>query len=610
VACVAFGLPGAWLLAKGVAGLIGPVALGIGISLGLAAASIGWAAYTLDSGAGTGLTEAAVWIGNWCWLPGYVAIPTLLVLLLPDGALPSERWRPVGWTSVGAMAGIAVGMAVSPYPLEDMPTAFAGSTNPLELETFGSVLQAVGIALLLFSVALSLLALALRFKRLKGRERDQLKWVLLGGALTVLLLASAFAAGRSGDLVFAAAMLPLPLSVAVAVSRHQMWDVNLIISRSLVYGALTVAVVAGYVAVLAAVSGLLTEPLAEITAVAVVAIGLQPLHRRLQTAANRLVYGDRDDPAAALQHLGERLVAAGEGTDVLPTVADTVSRALRLPYVAVSVDGTSRAVHGRPAGEILRVELLYRGERVGELAAAPREPGRGFTGADRRALETIGRQVAVAAHAVRLTEDLRSSRERLLLAREEERRRLRRDLHDQLGPTLAGLALKLESAGDLPEPPEQTLRSASAQARAAVADVRRLVHDLRPAPLDDLGLAGALRERAVQLSGGGPRIEVDSAELPDLPAAVELAAYQIASEAMANAARHSGAGECLAEIEIVAGTLTVTVRDDGRGLTHEGEGVGLSSMRERAEELGGSLMLRSPDEGGMEVHASLPLRGS
>jgi two-component system NarL family sensor kinase len=306
-------------------------------------------------------------------------------------------------------------------------------------------------------------------------------------------------------------------------------------------------------------------------------------------------------------------VATGEPEEVLPAVAETVARALRLPHVAVVVEGGPRAEVGDAAERALPIELLYQGERVGELRAAPREPGRGFSAADRRALEAIGRQVAVAAHALQLTSDLRRSRERLVLAREEERRRLRRDLHDELGPTLAAIALELDAARELvraqPAEADATLDRAAAQTRDGVAEVRRIVYELRPPTLDDLGLVGALSERARQLSRGGLEASVEApAALGVLPAAVEAAAYRIGSEALANAARHSGATGCVLALDVDGRALTLRVVDDGAGIDKSlPAGVGLASMRERAEELGGTFDVRAVTGGGTEVRATLPL---
>jgi signal transduction histidine kinase len=198
-------------------------------------------------------------------------------------------------------------------------------------------------------------------------------------------------------------------------------------------------------------------------------------------------------------------------------------------------------------------------------------------------------------------------------AREEERRRLRRDLHDGLGPTLGSLTLKLDVAGDLvdedPAAARAILRGLKEQARSAVADIRRLVYDLRPPTLDELGLVGAIRETAVQYDYDSLRVAIHAPErLDDLTAAVEVAAYRIAQEALTNVARHARATECTVSLAVEAGALHLEVRDDGRGLPQErSAGVGLASMHERAEELGGEFCVESSPEGGTAVWVRLPL---
>lgn len=272
---------------------------------------------------------------------------------------------------------------------------------------------------------------------------------------------------------------------------------------------------------------------------------------------------------------------------------------------------------GQPTPDPLRLPLIHRGEKVGELLLAPRLGERGFSAADRRLLEDLARQAGAAAHAVRLTQDLKRSRERLVATREEERRRLRRDLHDGLGPMLGGLALKLDVAEDLvegnPARARELLRSLKDQSQEAVTDVRRLVHALRPPALDELGLVGAIREQAARYEHGGLRICVEAPELAEeLPAAVEVAAYRIAQEAITNVARHAAASRCEVRLDLdeESHTLTLEVTDDGRGLP-EGRrsGVGLYSMRERAAELGGVCVVEAALEAGTRVRAELPLGG-
>jgi signal transduction histidine kinase len=329
------------------------------------------------------------------------------------------------------------------------------------------------------------------------------------------------------------------------------------------------------------------------------------------------MYGDRDEPYAVLSRLGQRLESTLAPKAVLPAVVETVARALKSPHAEVLLlrDGSfeTAASYGTPTGEMLVLPLKYGNEMMGKLAVSPRAKGESLTPADQRLLEDLARQTGIAAHAVRLTTDLQRSRERLVTAREEERRRLRRDLHDGIGPQLAALTLKLETARNkLAHDPaaDALLSDLAGRARSAVSDVRRSVHALRPPALDELGLVPALRETAAQYCQGGLRTSVEAPEdLPPLPAAVEVAAYHIAQEAVTNVVRHAEANTCLVRLDLDdgAGVLRLEVEDDGRGIGPErGTGVGLSSMRERAEELGGTCVIEPGAKGGTRVRVQLP----
>jgi signal transduction histidine kinase len=272
---------------------------------------------------------------------------------------------------------------------------------------------------------------------------------------------------------------------------------------------------------------------------------------------------------------------------------------------------------GTAITELHEVPLTFRGEVVGRLLAAPRSPHDPFRPADLRLLDDLGRQIGVAVHATRLAHDLQRSREGLVAMREEERRRIRRDLHDGLGPALAGVALGLDAVQRIAGPEAEAAAELAGQLKVVVqqslADVRRLVEDLRPPDLDQLGLVGALRHQAARVTERDPglavEVEVDGGDLPQLPAAVEVAAYRIATEALTNVGRHAAARSCriLLAMDPRAG-LRVVVEDDGVGLTHgRPGGVGLTAMRERATELGGSLRVCPRDQGGTEVTARLPV---
>jgi signal transduction histidine kinase len=298
-------------------------------------------------------------------------------------------------------------------------------------------------------------------------------------------------------------------------------------------------------------------------------------------------------------------------------VVETIAQALRLPHVAIELghgdDLEPVAIYGRVEGEPLAVPLVYQAEPIGRLLLGPRGPGEPFSPADRRLLGDLAGPVAMAASAVQLTTDLQRSRQRLVTALEEERRRLRRDLHDGLGPTLAGVTLEIGAARD-PAAADALLARLQAETKAATAEIRRVVYGLRPPALDELGLVGAIREEAnrfaaaEQADAAALVVSVQAPEdLDGLPAAVEVAAYRITLEALTNVARHAHARHCTIHLT-VHDELEVAVTDDGSGLPADYHaGVGLTSLRERAAELGGTCTVASVATGGTAVRANLPI---
>lgn len=513
---------------------------------------------------------------------------------------------------------------------------------------------------LLFALVILGLFLPLVFAQLyryrsvsTAHERQQTKWIVFGmtlGALADLAnLVPAFvvpALGQPGPAhvlysVFGEASLSVfllvPLTIGFAVLRYRLWDIDVLINRTLVYGLLTACVVGLYVLVVALLGTLLSQLgnlFISLLATGLVAVLFHPLRERLQQAVNRLMFGERDDPYRILLRLGSRLEATLTTDSVLPTIVETVAQALKLPYAAITweqgvacsepVVATSYGKAGKHQ-TLVRVPLVYRQEQVGELWLAPRSPGGGLTPADQRLLHDLARQVGVAVHAARLTADLQRltgdlqhSRERLVAAREEERRRLRRDLHDGLGPRLAGLTLKLETARNrLAHDPlaETLLADLIACTQEAVADIRHLVYALRPPALDELGLIPVLQEQVLLYSDQGPHEVHISLEAPEhlspLPAAVEVATFRIAQEALTNVVRHSHASRCMVRLVLHEHEhlLELEIEDNGRGIAPaRSTGVGLASMRERAEELGGTCEVKQGPTGGTCVQVRLPSR--
>jgi two-component system NarL family sensor kinase len=343
-----------------------------------------------------------------------------------------------------------------------------------------------------------------------------------------------------------------------------------------------------------------------------------PLRLRLAAVVRRATLGGRDDPYDAVAGLASSLETADEGPEQLAAVARAVAAAFRIDFVSVEVDrsGGERlvATHGDRPDRVRTLPITYRDTEVGRLVLPQRGVRSRLSRRDEQLLGDLVRQAATAARTSRLAAELQESRERLVVAREEERRRIRRDLHDGLGPALGGVVFQLESARLLvhtqPGAAEAQVAATSRHVQEVVTDVRRLVHDLRPPALDDRGLVGALRQQAERLADEHLRVQVVAPGPVDaLPAAVEVAAYRIVGEALTNVRRHAAATSATVRLSVVDGDLEVEVSDDGVGIPPDAQaGVGLLSLRERAVELGGRSEVTCPPGGGTTVKAWLPLR--
>jgi len=465
--------------------------------------------------------------------------------------------------------------------------------------------------------------------------RQQTKWVVFGISIAVLgyfLVALPAAFGFiplemgtvyglfavTGMMLF---FLLIPLSIGVAILRFRLWDIDPIINRTLVYGALSSLTILFYVLTVGFFASYFrnsqTNIIISFIATGIIAILFEPLRQRLQLGVNRLMYGERDDPATVLTRLSQRLDSALAPDSVLQTIVETLAQTLKLPYAAISLlDEEPRfaSTSHLPPSELLHLPLSYQTERVGELTLAPRAAGESFSPADMKLIHLIAQQAGVAAYTLRLNNDLQKSRERLVTAQEEERRRLRRDLHDGVGPTLASLSQRIDIAAEFvdsdPEKSKQLLKDLKGQVRESVVEIRRLVYALRPPVLDEFGLVSAIREHTAQYSGpNGLQVTFDVTEpLPSLPAAVEVVAYRIVLEAFTNLIRHAKATTCRIQIKIESHHLLLEVADNGKGLPKGNRaGIGFASMRERAEELGGECVIENNNAGGVTVRARFPL---
>jgi signal transduction histidine kinase len=568
---------------------------------------------------GAGAVEALI---NAMPLPAIGLLIALLPQLFPTGAAISRRWRPMVWAAwvfivAGTVSNFFLSEKVQGLPNVDNPTAIPSA------QRFLGVLQGIAGICLVVSVIAGVAGLVVRWRRSAGDERQQLKWFIAGvvPVLVPVALHDTYPAVAGG---FMAALLTLvPVAIGVAVLRYRLFDLDIVLNRVLVYAILSAMIAAVYLAIVVlaeAVVGWGRGLGVQVGATIVAAALFQPLRQRVQHGVDRVFFGDRARPYEALTRLGRRLEHAPAPDATLQSVVDTVADAMRVPYASVEfaiADGTvTAAEHGLQSGEPLRFPMIYQDEVIGHLVVSRRSPGEDFGASDRRLLADLARQAGVAAHAVQVTTALRQARLGLVTAREEERRRLRRDLHDGLGPALAGVTLGLHAVRatmDIDrERAAEMLTGIETQVEEAVRDIRRLVYDLRPPALDQYGLYRALQQYAAnvegQRSGAGLTITVQapSAGLGELPAAVEVAAYRIATEAITNVSRHAQASACHVRLEL-DGALRLDITDDGSGLPADRvAGVGLMAMRERAAELGGDVFISSVDVG-THVSARLPI---
>jgi signal transduction histidine kinase len=569
--------PVGWLYAAG------------GVCMLASAAAPPLARLLADHGAPTAVVRLVVTAFAWSW-PWHVGLVLpLSLLLLPDGRLPSPRWRPVAWAVVLTAPLFVLEIGLSPETVDGLPGGYLTLPSYDALGPLWTASEVRWAAGMLAGVA----ALAVRYRRGDERLRRQLLWPVTAAlTLVAAVLPWAFVAGTPIAVLFTIPLLPV--AITVGILRYQLLDIRLVIARGVAYALLSALVLAGYALLVVVLSGVASALL--------VALAALPLRTRLQRAVERLLYGERRDPWRIASHI------SGGLDDSL----EAIRTGLRLPYVAVSVGGVAVAESGSAPMATATVDLASDGQLIVGLRAGERR----LAAADDRVLRLLAVPLATALRATRLSDELQASRERLVATREEERRRLRRDLHDGLGPLLTGVAMSADAAANLaersPAAAVALLGSVRTDSRTAITEIRRIIDDLRPPALDELGLVGALEARAARTAmraDGSPVHAVVEAtpDLPQLPAAIEVAAYRIATEAMTNAVRHSDATHVVVRVGCDE-ALSVEIDDDGSGSEPWIAGVGIAGMHERVAELGGRCSVGPSSRGG-SVRVSLPLVG-
>jgi signal transduction histidine kinase len=538
------------------------------------------------------------------WIAAVVVVPSFY----PDGRLLSHHWRWVGLAAAGAVAGMLVDPVISPGGQE---SRLVGWHNPLGLPAalagLGDATDLIAIALTVVIGVAALVSLVVRFRRAAAKVRQQILLLALAAVPPVGVVLLVLVTGNVAPWVFSLAELALPIAIAVAILGYGLFDLRRATHHALVWLIMSGALLAIYVAVVAgvtAVAGRSTTWVAPVIAAVVAALLLLPLRDLAQRAVSRVVYGRWREPYEVLAGLGQQLAGAADLDRLIRDAIVELAVALDLEDIRITATRQPSEVDSSDA-----VALVAYGRPVGWLEYTTHRP---LGTVELRLLGDLAHELGAARHAQAMRTDLQRARERLVLAREDERRRLRRDLHDGIGPALAGLTLKAATVArilpDNADEAAQRLQDLTDDIRQTVVDVRHLVEGLRPPALDELGLVSACAQAVERLAAGQLGVTIDAQPLPTLPAAVEVAAYRIVVEAVTNAVRHSGGRRCGVTIDCDQNTLTVIVTDDGTAApAHlDNGGNGLAIMHERADELGGHLSLETALTG-TTVRAVLPI---
>ncbi len=547
---------------------LGLVAAGVAIArgvarLGAAAALVG----VLLLAAATATAAGAPAWGDGLWvLAVFVALPVAL-LLHPDGGAPGPGGR--------TLLGIVV------------VTGLLALVDPAGFRT--TEIAPVALA------ALVVAGVWWRHEHAGDRERRALLWLSLGlgtGALVALPAEFLLGAGPAHHAVVTLSWLVVPAALVVGARYPDRGDVRALIVRAVVLAVTVLTFVAVFVGAASAVA--LTGATASVGALAVIgaacAAGFGPLAALLRGSVDRMLFGDRDAPIAAASRVGERLA-----DDPVPALR-ALRSALALPYAALERDGQVVAVSGTAPAAVRRLGLRAGERTAGELVVGLRPGTSALDTTDETTLAIVAPALAQAMLARELAGQLQESRAAMITVVEDERRRLRRDLHDGLGPTLTGVAFAADAARNVlaldPARTADLLAGLRRDVADAITEIRRLVEGLRPPAVDELGLVGALTQQATRMHAADGRplaVRVDvPVPLPALPAAVEVAAYRIVTEALTNVAKHAGTGEAVVRLLPRDAGLRIEVEDGGRDGVQWVAGVGLTSMRDRAEALGGT----------------------
>jgi signal transduction histidine kinase len=639
VIAIPFAAVGSLLASRRRRNPIGWLYLAGGLLMGVAVFGEGYATYSFfDHSRSLPLTDPLAWLQNWLWVPLVACGLVYPFLLFPDGRLPSKRWRWLAWIGAPVMLAFGLGIALDPGQLQSVANGFL---NPYAVSqaTAEASLSILGLPFMAVVVA-SIVAMARRFRRSVGEEHEQMKWLLFAGSITTLALAANLIVGIVGvlersNLYQAIAILTqasiggVAVASGIAVLKYRLYDIDVVISKAVLFGAIGLGIGALYVGVVVGIGAAIGTAGEQnvglsVAATALVAVAFQPLRNWASRFANRFVYGKRATPHEILSVLGERIAGSYSLDEVLPRLAQLVTEATPASRadVWVRVGGALHQAAAWPhdpgpdsavpiaADEIPALPnsqrafaIRHQAELLGAIAvsAPANDP---LSSADERLLTDLAAHAGLVVRNVRLIEELRASRGRLVAAQDAERRRIERNLHDGAQQHLVALAVNLRLARGMVdgEPAQATamLEQLQADAAEALENLRDLARGIYPPLLADRGLAAALQSQA-QKAAVRVRLETDG--IGRYPMEAESAVYFCVLEALQNVAKYAAATEATVRIGATDGRLEFSVKDDGAGFDERTTrpGSGLTNMTDRVEALGGRLEVRSSPGSGTTV---------
>jgi signal transduction histidine kinase len=616
---------------------LGWLLLAAGLALGLATFCRAYALYALVANPGSlPAGRGFAWLSNWIWTIPISLLP-FLFLLFPTGRLPASRWRPVTWFCGAVLIVLTGGAVVHATLAWSRPFSEESALTPSTFTTTANMVLILALFALPVAFLLSFVALARRYARSRGDERLQLKWFVTAAALVAVTFIVTFLTNTvGGQVLFDLSLVFLYVAIGIAILKYRLYEIDLIINRAVVYGGLAAFITAVYVLLVAVVGAFIgaTEGLA-LVATAVVAVAFQPMRARAQGIANRLVYGKRATPYEVLSEFSERVAETYSIEDVLPRMARILAEgtgAVRTE-VWLRVGTELRPAAAWPEGETSASAVPITGDTLPAMASASRvaaatsvaqvrhqgvllgaltvikPPLEPLTPAEEKLLADLASQAGLVLRNVALLTDLRASRQRLVAAQDEARRRLERNLHDGAQQQLVALSVKQRLVGELidRDPDKATSMIAELQEDTAEAldTLRDLARGIYPQVLADQGLPAALEAQI-------RRTPVPVDLLPDSigrhAQEIEAAVYFCCLEALQNVSKYANASKALVRLAVDGPWLTFGVEDDGAGFdpARTKLGTGLQGMSDRLEALGGGLEIRSEPGRGTTIAGRVP----